>query len=709
MRILQILPELNVGGVETGTIDFATYLIEHGHHAVVVSNGGRLVERLEKAGITHYQLPVHKKSLWIAWSCIKPLRKILIEENIDILHARSRVPAWIGYFACRNTQTRFITTCHGYYSLHTFSRIMGWAKRVIVPSEVIGRHMIDNFGVPAENIRCIPRSVDLERFEFGRKKSDKSVSCVITMIGRLTPLKGHLYFLQAMAKVLRQVPYIKVWIIGDAPKGKEVYRQELELQARRLGLADVVEFLGVRQDIPQLLQQTDVLVMSSTVPESFGRVILEAQAVGVPVVATKVGGVVEIIEHEKTGLLVLPKEPDEMADAVLRYLRDKKFTQQICLAARKKIEQRFTLAHMAEQTIAVYHELMASLTILVIKLSSLGDVILITASLKALRQKFPQAKIHCLVGKESRQILQHCPYLDGLLVIDHKHHDRRLWRLWQYSHKLRELQPDITIDFQNNTASHLLAYLSFTKTSYGYRRGKTGFLLSHPVTVPNKTLPPVAHQFQILAMLGIKYHQGLSLELWPSPQDYEKAQKLMDAQWLGGQHPCVGINLAASKRWESKNWPLEYIAKLCDILAQANIRTMITGTEKDKLAVQKLLQMTNSKPADFVGKTDVMTLAALIKRCRVFISPDSAPMHIASAMHIPCIALFGPTSSKRHLPPGESFSIFERALPCAPCYQPQCRIRTHACMRDISPDEVAQRVKHIVWGKHENPISHHAS
>src|SRR3989338_8541264 len=114
MKILQILPELNVGGVETGTVDLAKYLVDHGHRSVVVSSGGELVPELEAAGTKHYKLPVHKKSLWTALKCVKALRAIIIEEKADIVHARSRVPAWIAYFACRGTQAAFITTCHGY-------------------------------------------------------------------------------------------------------------------------------------------------------------------------------------------------------------------------------------------------------------------------------------------------------------------------------------------------------------------------------------------------------------------------------------------------------------------------------------------------------------------------------------------------------------------------------------------------------------------
>ncbi|MCR4337254.1 MAG: GT4 family glycosyltransferase PelF, partial [Candidatus Omnitrophica bacterium] len=460
MRILQILPELNVGGVETGTVDLAKYLVEHGHDAIVVSNGGPLVKDLESFGARHYQLAVHKKSLWTMRCMIKPLREIILKEKVDIVHARSRVPAWIAYFACFRTPAQFLTTCHGYYSSSFFSRVMGWGKQVIVPSEAIGRHMIEDFKVPLENIRCIPRSVDLTKFQKTREDKPGKSSFTIAIVGRITPLKGHEYFLRAMAKVVRTMPYVKIWIIGDAPARKEFYRRDLEVLVERLGLKDHVEFLGNRSDIPDLLTQIDLLVFSSVVPEAFGRVILEAQAAGVPVVATRVGGVVDIIDDEKTGLLVPPKDPEMMANAIVRVLQDKNLVRQFVQLAREKIEQKFTLEHMAGQTIKVYEEVLRSPNILVIKMTSLGDVILVTASLKALRKRYPEAKIYCLVGKESRSILQRCPYLDGLIVVDVKGEDRSWWRLWKLSEKLRSYRFDKVIDFQNNARSHVLSFLT---------------------------------------------------------------------------------------------------------------------------------------------------------------------------------------------------------------------------------------------------------
>ncbi len=695
MKILQILPALRVGGVETGTVDFARYLVEHGHQAIVVSSGGDLVADLEGAGGKHYQLNVKEKNLVTMLWAMRKLEQILVKEKVDLVHARSRVPAWIAYFACRKTRTPFITTCHGYYSKHPFSSVMGWSKLVIVPSQVIGHHMIQDFGVLPENIRCIPRSVDLRKFDIPREDAQAKSRPTIAIVGRITPLKGHEYFLKAMARVVRTMPFVKIWIIGDAPAEKESYKEGLLALTKYLGLTEHVEFLGNRKDIPQLLSQVDVLVLSTVTQESFGRVILEAQAAGVPVVATRVGGVVELIDEGETGLLVSPKEPEEMAQAVVKILQDKALARQMVEKAKAKILSQYTLEHMASQTMKVYQELCEHVNILVIKLSAVGDVLLIMPSLKALRAKYPLAKIFCLVGREAREILQGCPYLDDLIIYDRKQKHKRWWKLWKLGKMLRQYHFDKVIDFQNNRKSHLLGFLSFCLERYGYHNKKWGFLLSCGIKDDQGPLPAVEHQFRILDELDVSLDSAPELEMWPSKEDHRMVQQLLDSFWVASGMRLVGINIAASERWLTKNWPPEHIAKLCDLLAQKSIRVFLTGIEKNKELARTIIMLAKSKPIDLIGKTNMLQLAALIKKAAVFVTPDSAPMHVAAAMKTPFVALFGPTDPFRHLPPSGRCKVVYLKPSCAPCYQGQCSIKTHICMKNITPEQVVAEIESL--------------
>ncbi len=693
MNILQILPELNVGGVETGTVDFAKYLAEHGHTSVVVSNGGAMVEELEKGGSRHFAMPVHKKNIFVMFQCVRKLIALIEAEQIDIVHARSRVPAWIAFFACRRSRATLVTTCHGYYSMHLFSRAMGWGKRVIAISEVIGRHMVQDFKVPPEFVRIIPRSVDLSKFRIARAAKTAGAPKVITMIGRITPLKGHPYFLKAMAQVVRKMPNVRIQIIGDAPVKKKAYKEELLLLTKRLGLSSHVEFLGNRRDVPELLAHSDCLVLSTITQEAFGRVILEAQAAGVPVVATKVGGVVEIIEDNKTGLLVLPKDPDAMARAVLRLLGDRNLVDHIVEQSQKRIDERYTLKHMAEATLKVYGEVLDTMNILVVKLTAVGDVVLATASLKALRRHFPNAQIHCLTSPDGVAVLQRCPYINSVILFDPK--DKNFKAVCTMGAQLRKYRFDKVIDLQNNKVSHLLSFLCLPRESYGYDNGKLSFLLSHRIK-DDLPLAPVEHQFRILKMLGIQYDDTVRLELWPSVRDKEYVRELLDGEWMGNTKDIIGINLAASAKWATKNWSIDHIVRLCDLLAQKNVRVILTGQDKDKPKARMVIQRAKAKPTDLTGKTNVLQLAALIARCRAYVSPDSAPLHIAASMDVPVLAFFGPTDPLRHMPPADKSIILRRKLSCSPCYSGTCKIMTHACMQEITPEEVFKKLKEFL-------------
>jgi len=703
MNILQILPELVVGGVETGVVDFTSELIKRGHKAIIVSNGGPLVERLEAMGAKHYKLAVHKKSLFTILKCIRELRKILKEESVDVVHARSRVPAIIAIFAVRpltgcNLKSHlpvFVTTCHGYYSNHIFSKPMSWGRFVIVSSNIIAMHMMEDFGVPLERIKFIPRGVDISKFEFIPPSKRENKNLTIGVIGRITPIKGHNLFIRAVSKVVRAMPGTKIIIIGQPPQDKEIYLKQLKILAERLNISDSVEFLGHRQDIPELLSGIDLLVLPSVGHEAFGRVVIEAQAAGTPVVATRVGGVVDIIEDRKSGLLVSPGSVGQLADAMLEVLKDKKLAENISLAARKNVEEKFTLSAMADKTVAVYKEAVDTAKILVIKIGAVGDVVLVVPSLRAIRQKFPKAHIAVLVGLESRQILQGCPYVDELIIYNRAFIKKSFFNFKKLADELKRHNFDIVIDFQNNTRSHILGFLSMAAKRFGYRNKKFAFLLNYAIKDTKESLPPVEHQFRILNLLGIELKDS-SLEVWPSENDRKSVDEFLSAQWLIAGQPLIGINVGGSSRWQTKKWPADKLSLLCGQLAEKNMRVVLTGAKNDiNLAQAVAASAVKSKPINAVGKTSLAELAALIERCKIFISTDSAPMHIASAMGIPVVAIFGPTDPQRHKPPADKVTVIRKDLKCSPCYKPNCRV--FKCMADININEIMDAVK-----KYEN-------
>jgi lipopolysaccharide heptosyltransferase II len=705
MKVLQILPELNLGGVERGTIDLARELKRRNYQAFIISNGGVLVKELESCGARHIKLPVHKKSLFPILFNITKVAKVLQDERIDIVHARSRVPALIAFLACRRTGTTFVTTCHGYYSQNFFSRVMGWGKYVIVSSNAIAQHMIEDFGVPIERVRLIPRGVDLREFVFQKKPKGFTIG----VVSRLTPIKGHKYFLQALAKVIRVVPQARALIVGEISPGKEKYKEELMVLTRRLSIDKFVEFIGQENNLPKLLARLNILVLPTVVPEAFGRVLIEAGACGVPVIATRVGGVVDIIQDGVNGILVTPGDAADLASAIIKLCNEPQLSQRLTLAARKNVEENFTLQQMVKKTIQVYEEAQRTLKILAIKLSALGDIILAIPSLRALHENFPTAYITVLVSSDYRSVLQNCPYIHQILEIypDGRKHTPYPFLfsifanlikkdIFQVSSLLRKLNFDIVVDLQNNRKSHLLAYLSGCNRRYGYKNGKFSFLLNRTVREIKTPISPIEHQSRSLKLLGIESIKG-DLELWPDENDKNWAEDFLKAQRKDQTTPLIGINLGASPKWPSKRWQIEKFVAIIDKMQNAGFEVVITGKGPDRQLMNELKQLTNNHFIDALDMTSIMQLACLIKRCNVYITSDSAPLHIAYAMKTPVVALFGPTDPRRHALFSTKQIIVKKDIDCSPCYKGRCR--KHSCMEKISAEEVFEAVKWLLEKK----------
>jgi len=704
MNILQVLPELNVGGVERGTVDLARRLVEDGHKSIVISWGGRLEEKLDVPGIKHYNLPVHKKSLINMFRLVPRIAWIMKNEEIDIVHARSRVPAIIAYFAYRkyvakrpidvNSPVSFITTCHGYYNTHIFSRIMGYGKLVIVPSQVIGKHMNKNFGVPLDRIRFIPRGVDVDEFSYQEPKLDKTSDFVVGMVGRITPLKGHEDFLKAMSKVVRMLPKTKIIIAGNVAKSKEDYKRKLDLLVKLLGLDRHVEFVGVIDDVASLMKKLDLLVLATTTQEAFGRVIIEAFACGVPVLATAVGGVVDIISHKKNGILIPKAQPNIMAQEIKSILKNRELSLELSLQGRISAEENYTLKNMLDSTIQVYGEANCIFKILVIKLSAIGDIILSLPSLKAIRDKFPRATICAVTSLAGREILSKSGFVDEVIVCQRRNTRKLAFNyLWDFSKKLRNIGFDLAIDMQNSKKSHLISYLSSAPNRYGYKSSKFDFFLNHAIMQPKKILSPILHQAFLLKNLGIE-DINPNIEINIPQKDEKYIDKLLTQEWLKKGESLIALNPFASAKWQTKVWPLSNYAELIDRFSEKNIRTIITGVKDTRDLAHKLCKMVESKPILFTGKTTMLQLAALFKRCKVVITPDSAPLHLAVAVNIPCVALFGPTDPEKHIPRNSNVDVLRKDLYCVPCYRRTCN--HNSCMKEISVDEVFSAVNDLL-------------
>ncbi|MBW8782102.1 MAG: glycosyltransferase family 4 protein [Verrucomicrobia bacterium] len=367
MKILQILPELNAGGVERGTLEIASALVEAGHESAVVSNGGRLVPALEAAGSRHLALPVHRKS-FSSLLQVSRLRRIFEKEKPDIVHARSRVPAWIAWLALRGmdakTRPHFMTTVHGFYSINFYSAIMTRGERVIAVSECIRDYITVNYPrTPAEMIRVIPRGVALEESPRGFKpdatwlktwteaQPQLANKTVLLLPGRITRLKGHEDFFAMIAGLKAAGVPAHGLVVGDTHPKKKAYLGELRAAVSRLGLEGDVTFLGHRGDIREIMAVSDVVYCLSVQPESFGRTTLEAFAIGKPVVGYDHGGVAEQLRALFPAGAVPLRDIPGLVRATRVILNTK--------AVPGVVGSPFTREAMCAATLAVYHELTA--------------------------------------------------------------------------------------------------------------------------------------------------------------------------------------------------------------------------------------------------------------------------------------------------------------------------------------------------------------
>ncbi len=368
MNIAQIVPEMDIGGVEQGTFDLARGLLARGHKSIIISNGGGLVALLETSGVKHYPLPVHRKSPIVMARMVKEVRKILRKENIDILHAKSRVPAWIGYYATRNCSfCHFVTGFHGFYSPHPLSKIMAKGERVITVSRALAKYAAGKFKVPEKKLRVVYNGVEIKEYSQVTPPPTSPLEGVhppdkgeggnrIGILARATPLKGYRYFIEAFAKVRERVPDAKGFIIGPLPKDKISYKKELEGLIKKLYLRNI-EFIPPEQK-EEIFPTLDILVSSSIVPEAFGRTMVEAQLAGILVIATNIGASLEIIEDRKTGLLVPPKDSPALSEAIIWSFTHQEEGKKMRERAKRFAQEKFSIEQMVEETIAVYQEVL---------------------------------------------------------------------------------------------------------------------------------------------------------------------------------------------------------------------------------------------------------------------------------------------------------------------------------------------------------------
>lgn len=372
--VLQVLPALGVaGGVERGTVDVAKALVAAGWRAVVASEGGPLVREIERAGAIHVTLPVASKSPLVMLRNVGRLRAVIAEHDISIVHARSRAPAWSAEAAAKRSGAHFLTTFHGTYSTgpilkRFYNAVMTRGERVIAISEFIALHMIQSYAVDPGRIRIIHRGVDINQFDPARVSQERVIQLahlwrlpedrhIVLLPGRLSPWKGQDVLIEALTRLNRKDFFCVMVGVGGDSKA----RDEIAGAIVRAGLEANVRLIDSCRDMPAAYLLADAVVAPSTRPEAFGRVAVEAQAMGRPIIATDHGGARETVVHNETGLLVPPSDPGALAQAISQVMAlDAATRDHLGRQAIAHVRSHFTNDAMCAATLEVYGELLSS-------------------------------------------------------------------------------------------------------------------------------------------------------------------------------------------------------------------------------------------------------------------------------------------------------------------------------------------------------------
>ena len=370
IAVMQVLPHLNSGGLVSGAVEVAKELVNSNFKSLVVSSGGYKENEILRNKSISERLPVHSKNIFTIFSNKKKLIDLAIKYNIHLIHARSRAPAWSAYFAAKELNLPFVTTFHGTYGTENFIKkkynsIMLKGNAIIAISKFIKQHIQGEYGIK-KNIHVIPRGVNTNIFSPKQVSSARLINAakklsvegndkIILLPARLTNWKGHKLAIKAISRL--KVKNFKLVFIGDM-QGRVKYRNELINLATTLDVANKVIFINHTRDLPSYLMLSDIVLSCSTKPEAFGRTVLEAQAMGKPVIAFNHGGSVELINDNENGTLCKVADINDLAINIEKVLQLSIFKRKVL--SKKSIynvNEKYLTKFMCKKTIKLYIKL----------------------------------------------------------------------------------------------------------------------------------------------------------------------------------------------------------------------------------------------------------------------------------------------------------------------------------------------------------------
>ncbi len=378
LKVLQVIPKLGYGGAETGCYDVAHYLPENGCESFIVTSGGELTKFINKEKVKLIKLPVHSKNPLIILFNTIALIFIIFFNNISIIHARSRAPAWACFFASKVTRRKFVTTFHGTYNFHSrikrfYNSVMVKSNLIIAGSNFIFSHIKNNYSDYLDKksrLLVIFRGINVDYFDPTTKTETEEKKLldswgieankkIILLPGRLTSWKGQELFLEAINLVNIQLGYEAFYavILGNE-QGRDLFKKKLIRLSEQFRMTKQIKFINHCKDMALAYKISDVVISSSIEPEAFGRVAVEAQSMEKVVIASNIGGSNETIIDEKTGYLFESGNAKSLSEKILKILNlDETTLKTVGIEGRKNIVKKFNLEKMCFSTYSEYKKL----------------------------------------------------------------------------------------------------------------------------------------------------------------------------------------------------------------------------------------------------------------------------------------------------------------------------------------------------------------
>lgn len=756
-RILYVDHAIETGGAQKSLLDVLRHLdkkrfepvLLHAPGAQWTAQAAAAGVRLREARLCGPIFQVRRESLQpgllgnlgtllhVPGPVIEVLRAIR-SEGADLVHSNTLKTHLIAGLAARLANRPVVWHVRDILDPGAGRRLLQAAARIMRPHVVaISNAVMETLDTHPSHLRTVVHNgVDLAAL---RPRNDRPVvrkalgipdeALVVITVGRLSPWKGHKTLMEAFS-LLPDVGDVRLLIVGDCAFWEKSYRHELEEFAQRQGIADRTIFTGHREDVPDLLAASDVFCLPSR-NEPFGRVIVEAMACGLPVAATRGGGVPEIIQDGHEGLLVPIDSPRELADALARLLGDSDLRRQMGDAGRRRVRERFDLRVTVDRIENIYEGLIGperspkprllpartrrsnpalkrldSWTgalalgglsaierlrrpgpvqiepenvkrILVIKLCCMGDGLLAVPAIRATAQHFSNASITCLCTSRNRDVFRGLPYFNEIISLGisgtggmREMLARGMPGLLQAARDLRQRRFDIVIDLDlYYKATAIIAYLTGAPIRAGFDTEGTsrGRLYTH--CVPRRRDRHEVECFlDVVESIGVTRAQE-HLEFAIDSGSEAAAERLLAGEGIAPDTPFAVLVPGSSKNWPQKQWPAERFATVGDALAdEYGLRIVLVGASFERDLCARVAAGMKTPAANLAGKATIKQTGHILRRGVLTVSNDTGPMHLSAAVGTPVVAVFGPTDERKWRPWGHEHQVVAATPECRPCY-----------------------------------------